>query len=245
MKPSNGRYRAAWFVLIVLSVALASVPLRTRQGIDGKVSMRFIPLYIKAIEFIDRDFHYRGLIREIMPQAMPEQEKVLALFRWVRENVRTDYPRTWRIIDDHILNIIIRRYGTSDQVADVFTTLCVYGRIDAFWDKLSSDKDRKNLILSFVRIDGSWRVFDVFRGVYFKDQQGRIATIDDILSGKEIVSNEEKGLPEYEVDYRSYLINRKSVKLEKYLRVKRQMPWNRLTYEIKRLLFGEQHLAIE
>jgi hypothetical protein len=139
----------------------------TKQGINHNVYVYSIPLYIKLIEFIDRDYRYRELAGKVTRGQKSDKAKALAIFKWVRANIKTVIPEGWPIYDDHIWYIIIRGYGTQDQASDVFTTLVSYSGVEAGWARVMIPGHEKGLVLSFVRIDGQWRVFDIAAGVYF------------------------------------------------------------------------------
>lgn len=232
-------------VIILGLVGISFFPARIRQGIDGNVRTIEMPLSIKVMEFISRDCQYRRLAKEITSNYQSDKEKVLAIFDWVVQNIHSDYPRSWYIIDDHIFNIIIRRYGTSDQLADVFATLCTYAGIPAFWNKIYSEEYDRSTILTFVRLDGAWRVFDVSYGIYFKNKDGDIAEMGEIIKEEGIVTNKGESLTECKVDYADCLSSLQPVKMKTALRAKRQMPVDRVLYEIGRLIKGERYLVLE
>jgi hypothetical protein len=207
----------------------------TRQGIDGCVRVYSLPLYIKVIEFIDRDYKYRVLAREITASTGSDKEKALAVFGWVRKNIKTDIPKSWPIYDDHILNIIIRGYGVSDQLNDVFTALCAYAGLPAGWARIEIPAQRKQLILSFVKIGRRWCVFDAFRGVYFLNDNGDIASLDDIRAGRYDKTASAKRLDGSALTYEDYFRNI-SVNIDDITRRPiEQMPFRRLFREARRL----------
>ncbi len=248
MKRKNIRKYIASFIIVLCITALLFLPATTKQGIGGEIRIIRLPLIIKLTEFVNRNYHYGRLAREIVFDSDTDREKVLAIFNWVVQNINTDFPRrgNWHIVDDHILHIIIRRYGTADQVADVFATLCVYAGIPAFWDKIKREKyEDRSIILSFVRLDGTWRAFDIYNRIYFKNEDGEIADLKEILERKKVVTNNGEKLENCKIDYPYYLSNLKSVKMKVVLRAKRQMPIGRILYEIKRLIRGERYLILQ
>ncbi len=220
---------------LTLVTALLNVPLPTKQGINYEVRVYRIPLYIKLIEFIDRDYRYRMLSREITKDLRSDMDKAATILKWVRSNIKTDIPEGWPVYDDHIWHIIIRGYGGADQAADVFTTLAAYSGLEAGWARVFIPEDRGSLVLSFVKIDGGWRVFDVMRGVNFTNDEGDIASVEDILAGRyeKETARQEVGLSgrTYE-DYFRYM--------EGYMhdiasKPRKQMPFKRILYEFKNI----------
>ena len=134
-KPSVQRRLWVWtiggIIIVVAGLGFAALPATTRQGLNFEVSARRTPLYIKAMEFLVRDHEYRRLADEITAGATTDEQRALALFGWTRTHIRPR-PGGWPVVDDHILNIIIRGYGEDDQMADVFTTLTTYAGVPAF-----------------------------------------------------------------------------------------------------------------
>jgi hypothetical protein len=226
-------------------LCLFNIKTSTRQGINHKVRVYNIPLYIKAIEFIDRDYRYRALAREITQEKPDDEEKVLAIFQWVRANIKTDIPDGWPIYDDHILNIIIRGYAASDQINDVFTTLCAYSGLPAGWTRVFVPGNRQGLVLSLVNVRGRWLVFDLFRGVYFINREGKIASTDDILSGRYKKDGSSSRTGSSSLTYEDYFKH-----MERYLgnitlRAEKQMPFHRMFYEARGLLGRKTKEAAE
>src|SRR3990167_5775002 len=100
---------------LILIVLILNISVTTKQGINHEVGVLKMPLYIKIIEFIGRDYNYKSLTKEITADCITDEEKVMAIFNWVVKNIHK-IPKDFDIIDDHTLNIIIRRYGASDQM---------------------------------------------------------------------------------------------------------------------------------
>ncbi len=219
-------------LIIVILIAVFSLPVTSKQGINYEVKIITMPLYIKIIEFIDRDYHYKRIVREVTRGVVTPQEKVLALFNWTHSNIKMA-PADFPVIDDHVLSIIIRGYGVSDQFSDVFAALCNYVGIKAFFVWVYTQDKKDNITLSFVRIEGRWRVFDPFQGVYFKDEAGDFADIQTLKKGTYRIEG-----PAGQVDYSKYLTNLPDFK-EMGLGLGRsstQSPLNRLLFEIKKHL---------
>ncbi len=162
------RWRIAAFVsgIAVVFVALAAAPLSTRQGINYQVAVRSIPAYAKTLGFLYRHFEYQRLAGEITRGKRSPQERVLAVFDWTTQNIHS-VPEGFPVVDDHVLHIIIRGYGTDDQKADVFTTLSTYAGVPAFW-QWTKQPSGAVLVVSFARIGQEWVVFDVAKGIAFR-----------------------------------------------------------------------------
>ncbi|MCQ9207529.1 MAG: transglutaminase-like domain-containing protein [Omnitrophica bacterium] len=127
---------------------------------DGAVSTRFIPLYVKLCGFFYRNYHYRDLSRRITGATEGDFDKVTVIYAWTVKHIR-EHPAGFTVVDDHIWDIVVRGYGLNDQMADVFVTLASYAGYEAFWRKLRVGVSAKVIILSFVRIGNKWYVFDI------------------------------------------------------------------------------------
>lgn len=222
------------FIGVLLCVAVLNLPVSTKQGINYRVSTIKIPLYIKIIEFLDRNYHYKELTKRICNGYSNDQDKVLALFEWTHQNIKRDIPEGWPIIDDHVWHIIVRGYGARDQFSDVFTTLCNYTDIDAFYSWVYT-KEGSRIPLSFVKLDKRWCLFDPYNGIYFKNKDGGFASLDDITKGN-WVTNAVSEFNESKFNYSVYFTNLPSTIEEGFSRSNIQSPLNRLSYEVNKII---------
>ena len=164
-------------VLFVLNIEVT-----TRQGIDYELAVKKIPLYLKTLDFLDRHYNYKFLTRGILSGEVSDEGKAVKLLAWTRNNIRRNPPGL-PVVDDHVWHIIVRGYGVNDQYQDVFSTLCNYAGLDAFFGQLYSDDRSCVKILSFVKLKGGWSVFDAYDGIYFRNRSGRVATVNNIREG--------------------------------------------------------------
>ena len=85
-----------------------------------------------------------------------------------------------------------------------------------------------------VRIDGNWAVFDPYNGVYFRNQSGNIASIQDMKTGNMNIIRLSDNY-KIKVDYKmlpKFLPEEIKFKLA---RANVQSPVNRLLLQIRRL----------
>ena len=82
-------------------------------------------------------------------------------------------------MDGHVWDVYVRGYGVSDNFHDLFSTLCNYIGTDAFFTVYTNDHDH-DIMLSFVRIKRGWVAFDPYRGIYFRNHTGGLATIEEM-----------------------------------------------------------------
>lgn len=245
------RHRALLAVLaaVALLAVVANLPTTTRVGIDYVQTERRLPLYEKAIAFLDRDLQMRGLASRAAGDARGQRERALAILRWTQEHVRP-VPSGFPVIDDHPLNILIRGYGTVDQAADAFANLATYAGVPAKfvyarrgdgpvgllpgrccgWDNAD---ERMVYAFALVELDGSPRVFDVREGIAFTTRAGDLATIAELRADPSLTADlpppaEGRGL--------RYPALFDGIVLEEGRRVSDQMPLERIAGELGRLI---------
>ncbi len=211
-----------------------NIPLTTRYGINGALYTKSIPLYAKAGAFFYRDWMYKDIVRDIVGEKKDDVEKALAILTWVNKNIRYGVPQGCKSIDDHPLNIIIRQYGEKDQIEDVFTILCSYARMEAFRKKCYSPDTKQHTILSLVKADGRWLVFDATRGKYFLNKDGHVASIDDYLKNRVVLPEEDSV---YYGDIFKGLVN---IDLAHSPRAEEQMPIKRVAIQLKKILKSDK-----
>jgi hypothetical protein len=172
-------------IIILLTVFILNLNSTYTQGINYEYRTINIPLYLKIIDFYSRHYHYKILTKEIIAGAESDKDKVFRLFNWTDANIRP-VPEGFPIVDNHVWDIIVRGYGTDDQLSDVFTTLCNYAKIEAFFTWVKPNMQKRKIPFSFVMIDRRWYVFDPYRGIYFTDNKGNLADIQTMKSGSYI-----------------------------------------------------------
>src|SRR3989339_1039734 len=166
-------------IFFVVFVMMLSIRVSTSQCVNYQCQQFPIPLYLKMLDFFDRHLNYKRLAESIATRKLSEKERVRLFLAWTVEHIKSNPPGL-PVVDDHAWHIIVRGYGVDDQFQDVFTTLCNYAGADAFFDYFK-DKTGKKKPLSMVKIEGEWCVFDAYNGIYFRNNQGQIASIKDIL----------------------------------------------------------------
>jgi hypothetical protein len=221
-------------LLITCMVMLLNIEVTYRQGINFEVSTVRIPLYLKVLDFFDRHYNYKNLVSKIIKSSDSPEERVIKIFNWTYDNIKRA-PDGYPIVDDHVWHIIIRGYGTLDQSNDVFTTLCNYAGVDAFFDFIYS-RDKSNMTaLSFIKLNHSWRIFDSYNGVYFRNNKGEIASLEDIMRGDWFVFN-TTGMIKQNSDYAKYLENLSPIGDIGLKRANIQSPLRRLIFQFKKLV---------
>lgn len=209
--------------------------LPTHQGVNFRVATQQIPLYVKLLDFVHRDAHYRLLANQVAGGLQGDQARVLAVFQWTREHIRS-IPDGWPVVDDHVWHIVIRGYGADDQMADVVTTLATYAGVPAFWKYLRLSSDGPMLVLSFAKVDGTWAVFDVAHGVIFADAQGRLVAVETLLADPALADAIAGDIHPWGFAYSRYLAVLHPFTVPGMLRARKQMPWPRLLHEVQQAI---------
>lgn len=233
-----------YITIAALVIITLNIKLPTKQGINYDVRIYKIPLYIKLIEFIDRDYRYRELSRKIVKDMRGDRDKAMAILKWVHSNIKTDIPEGWPVYDDHIWYIIIRGYGESDQVADVFTTLSAYAGLPSGWTRVFVPGHKNSLVLSFVKINERWYIFDVFQNSYFTNDSGDIASVEDILSDRYEKESALKKINGSDLTYEDYFKYMKQYMYDIESRPRKQMLLQRILYEASNFFKPRKDMSV-
>lgn len=225
------RKRVISFILIALAaIAILNYPLTYYVGTDGAVSAEKIALYAKACGYLYRDWMYRDIVRGIVGAEMDPAKKALAIMDWVHRNVMHGVPDGLHVFDDHPLNIIIRHYGTDDQIQDIFTILCSYAGMKAGMAKCYNSDKTSRMILSLVLVRGRWLIFDAVENKYFLNREGGVASVEDYFRGDLVMSEEERS------HYGRYMDYLRHIDTSAFTRAEEQMPLRRIPASIKKML---------
>lgn len=224
-----------YFLVIIFMVTIVILVLNinatTQKGINYQWRSIKLPLYLKILDFFDRHYNYRQLVKSIIADAKTDEERVMKIFEWTYKNLKKS-PDGFPVVDDHVWYIIVRGYGESDQLCDVFTTLCNYADIEAFYLLVSTADRKKRIPLGFVKLSRKWYIFDPYRGVYFKKPEGGLADIDFIKSNNSWII-ETKG-SESNIDYSIYFQSLPMIKKNVLNRANIQSPFNRIIFGFKK-----------
>jgi len=230
-------------LLFLCSIALLNKEVTTRRGVDGKVSRITMPLYLKVLNFYDRHYNYKWLAKQITGHLDTKEDKILRLFHWTHETIKPQ-PESLPVIDGHVWDVYVRGCGTSTNFHAIFSTLCNYIGADAFSIRLYARDTSKYIRLSFVRMKRGWAVFDPYNEIYFRNNTGDLATIDEIIEQDcHIVK-----LPQTDISkayYEQYIVEN-IPRIRKYssklISANIQSPINRLRYQLHKWFSGKRPL---
>lgn len=220
-------------IFITSLVFILSLPVNSQQCIDFQCHSISLPLYLKMLNFFDRHYNYKHLVKVIVAGARSDEEKVMKILKWTCNNIKR-LPQGLAVIDDHIWYTIVRGYAVDDQFSDIFTTLCNHAGIKAFFKKVYPKDGRKIIVFSYAKNKDGWSVFDPYNGVYFQDRQGGFCRAEAIGSNK-CRAVGVKGKQEPDIDYAPYY---EDIPIKENVGLSRanvQSPLNRLLFELNKL----------
>jgi len=230
------------FLLFLCSIALLNKKVTMLQGVDGKVLKITLPLYLKVLNFYDRHLNYKWLARQITGHLDTGEDKILRLFHWTHETIKPQ-PESLPVMDSHVWDVYVRGYGGSANFHDLFSTLCNYIGVDAFFTRFYA-RDTSSINLSIVRIKRGWVVFDPYNGIYFRNNTGDLATIEEINEQNwHIVKLSQTDISK--ANYEQYIVeNLPRIKRlgSSLIRANIQSPINRLRFQLHIWLSGERPL---
>ena len=177
------------FILIFLLIIsfIANKDSTRKIGINYKVFEYQIPIYLKILDFYDRHYNYKYLVKKINKNLVDEKDIILNTTKWIKNNIQK-VPEGVDIVDSHPITIVERRLGTDDQFCDLLSVFLVYADIDSFF---ISNFDTDWHPLTFFKVDNHWSIIDPYYGVYFTNNERLFASIKDIKNKKWQISNLE------------------------------------------------------
>jgi hypothetical protein len=230
-RPSK-KLLASVFVVVGV-IALANMRTTTMRGVNYVVTARSLPLYVKTLDFVDRDVNYRHLAAQVTNGAATDDAKLRAVFDWTVANIRPT-PPGFPVVDDHVWHIIVRGYGQDDQQADVFTTLLEYAGVPAYWIFIGP---KPELTLSLARVGGQWRAIDVTNHVMFKNTSGSLASAEELAADPALAVRQ--GPPMHlGLAYARFFDGFRAPEAPDVTHAAMQRPVSRAWYEVRRLAGG-------
>lgn len=216
--------------IIFLFLFLAFAPIcTTRIAIGPAVKSFGIPLIAKISAFLEREYTFRFLVKDIIRGKIDAEDKILEVYNWVRKNIK-DMPRDWNNRDDHELNIIVRGYATDTDKVRIFCILTTFAGYPG--QEYQANLMYNNAFVAGraagVRLGNRWLYLDLINDVYFR-LDGHIASIDEIKNSPEKLVPNRDILIEPVIFYKSCQ-NLREIKNIKYVRGHLQMVIPRIKY---------------
>jgi hypothetical protein len=221
---------------IAAFILVARWPVTTSEGVDFHVSLKKLTLFEKAVAFVDRDLEMYRVTKEIAGEDGVPEQRLLRMYRWVTENIHA-VPPGLPVVDNHVLFIFVRRYGTIDQRAEALAALASYDGMPASTIGLGKDPNRRLVQLTAVQLGSRIVVFDVNNRVVFRVASGELASLADLQSNPSIV---ERAAGHLMVDGAPYPEHFRSLRdvSPSFMRMEEQRFWPRVRHEIVKRFIG-------
>lgn len=223
----------SWVAGLIVIIVILNTEVSTKQGVNYKIHTLRIPLYLKILDFLDRNYNYKELVDRMINKDDNDEVRIMKIFNWTYQNIRKQ-PESMPVMDDHVWYTIIRGYGGGEQSSDVFTTLCHYAGLNAFYSWISDRAHTHKIVLSFVKTNGRWVILDQYHGVYFRNKEGGLANIEEIKNGNYTIEG-ILAKTALDFDYREYLVNLPNIEDMGSSRGGIQSPLKRFIFEIKKM----------
>ena len=217
---------------IAVLATVALWPVETRHGVYYEWTSTTIPLYEKAINFVSRDLQVRRVLDDVVGNESDPQRKVVRLFHWVRANVRPT-PEGFPVVDDHILNILIRGYGAQDQRTEAFALLSTYAGMPAAYVLEKGPDGVTDFHLAVVQVEDDLYLFDVVNGIAFQDSTGALVDVERLRASPELLGIGGDVATILCSAYRRVLASEAGTN-PSFERMEMQIPWRRLRIEAAR-----------
>lgn len=212
-----------------------------------------IPLYLKLYDFFNRHFNYKHLVKQINTDQVNLEDIIINTTKWVNQNIQK-VPEGVAIVDHYPLTIVQRRLGAQYQFSEILSVFLTYLNIDSYF------KNDTHHQLTLFKVNNYWSVLDPYYGIYFTNEKGIFASIEDLKTTKwdilnldsqkinslyisNIFSNQFQNYADVEEYYRQLFFEIESSKkiddmniFDRGGRSYIQKPLNRLKYEVHRWL---------
>jgi hypothetical protein len=223
-------------LLLAALILVARWPVTTSEGVDFHVSTKKLTLFEKAVAFVDRDLEMYRITREIAGDDGAAEQRLLRMYQWVTENIHA-VPLGLPVVDNHVLYIFVRRYGTIDQRAEALAALASYDGMPASIIPLGRDPKRRPVQLTAVQLGNRIVVFDVNNRIVFRLASGELASLADLQSDPSIIEKTAGPLMVDGAPYHEHFRNLRDVS-PSFVRMEEQRFWPRMKHEIVRRFIG-------
>jgi hypothetical protein len=229
-------------LLLGAAVAIAAVgtvslwPVTTAVGSDHHVTLKRLTLFEKAVAFVDRELETRRLTAEIAGSDGTPEQRLLRMYEWVAANIHP-VPPGLPLVDDHIWNIFVRRYGAIDQRAEALAVIASYDGMPAARVPLGKTSGRRAVQLTIVQLGERVVVFDVNNRIAFRKASGELATLNDLKTDFSLI---ERNGGDLIVDGSPYVENFREIRSYRpsFVRMEKQRLLPRLKDELLEHIVG-------
>ncbi len=226
----------AALAIVVSLVVVARWPVTTAVGYDYVVTVKRLTLFEKVVAFVNRDLEMRRLTQEVVGAGGTPEQRLLRMYEWVIDNIHP-VPPGLPVVDDHVLYILVRRYGAGDQRAEALAALASYDGMPATTLWLGKYPERRPIQLTVVRLSERLVVFDVNNRIVFRKPSGELATLEDLRADASIIRKAGAAVVVEGDPYHEHFLQLGEV-TPRFARMEDQRFWPRLKNELIERLFG-------
>ena len=162
-------------IFLLLIIILLNKETTRKIAINYNVVEYNIPIHLKINDFFNRHLNYKYLVDKINSNSNNTEDFILNTTKWVNHNIKK-IPEGVDVVDNHPLTIIHRRLGTQSQFNDILSVFLIYLNIDSFFIKF----DTIDHPLTLFKVNNYWSLLDPYYGVYFMNQKGSFASIEEL-----------------------------------------------------------------
>lgn len=247
-------YISLFFLAIFLLILIILNKETTRKIAINYNKLEYeIPVYLGVFDFLNRHYNYKHLVKQINIGQKNNESSILNTAKWVNQNIQKIQEGV-DLVDSDPLTIVKRRLGAQYQFSDILSVFLVYLNIDSHFFNNTSDP------LTLLKVNNHWSVLDPYYGVYFINEKGTFASIEELktlnwdianldsqkinrLDIQDIFFKNFQNYDQVKEHYKKIFMNIKSSRqldeMNIFTRGGRayiQKPTNRIRYEIHRLL---------
>tara|TARA_Y100000588_G_C14134656_1_gene873245 strand:- start:248 stop:1024 length:777 start_codon:yes stop_codon:yes gene_type:complete len=171
------KYILFFFISFLLIIFIILNQNTTRLiGINHKIIEYKIPIYLKILDFFDRHYNYKFLVKNININIENDIDLIVNTVKWISENIKKIPPGV-DVVDHHTLTIVERRLGSIDQYSDLLSVLLVYAKIDSFYiPKLGNHWHP----LTIFKINDYWSLVDPYYGIFFINKNNKFSSLEEL-----------------------------------------------------------------
>jgi hypothetical protein len=124
-----------------------------------------------------------------------------------------------------------------DGRSSTIVTLTGYAGVPAVAKWIRSPHGDFRLVLSFAYLNGRWIPFDVERHIAFRDRNGQLAGVEELVADPALIDAQTQGILLKGAPYSSLMSKATLLPfvVAHPLRAEMQQPWPRLRYELRRV----------
>jgi len=167
----------SFLILFFLLFIILNIDTKKKILVNNNVIEYKIPLYLKILNFLNRHYNYKYIVKGINDKKQNKEEIVINISKWVHQNIKK-IPIGVDYIDSDPLSTATRRLGQQYQFSELLSVFMIYSNIDSYFFNNHIHQ------LTFFKINNYWSVIDPYYGIYFINENETFASIEDLKKTK-------------------------------------------------------------